>query len=460
MTNERTLATDLWRLAEEAERRGIRILVEAISGEHYATSFSEANTIYRLTGFSCTCRGFMRWQRCTHHSLLLAQLGWLPDVEDDPDDDPDPDSPGAAVRPAEVVCMTCRGLGREEVTTASGATVWVPCSTCGGTRETESPIAISVSTIAAPWEEERSSAAAEVAPVPAPERSDAIPVPIPFTRREDRARELTQTVEEAIASLAEQLAQGHTDEYLAVLAFYSKFHRYSLPNTLLIRRQRPDASLVAGLKRWNEVGYRVRAGEKAVWIWAPMVKKDVNAVTGDEEERVVGFRPAPVFADCQLANLEEKPLPSLFRPLPDDCEDLYEGAKRRVIATGIAVEEHVLPGGIHGASTGGRILIRTDLDSRSRLLVLAHELAHELAHHGEAAGDTPLPLRELEAESVAFVVGRVLGVDSPFSSDYLSSYGLDAPALQAALVTIQTLVRQVVAIIRPDEDEVESRQAA
>ena len=115
VTNERDLAAALHRLAEEAERRGITILVEPISGEHFATSASEANKIYRLTHHSCSCRGFFRWQRCTHHALLLAQLGWLPEVEDGPEDDPEPDpdpaTPGAALRPETVVCLDCRGRG-------------------------------------------------------------------------------------------------------------------------------------------------------------------------------------------------------------------------------------------------------------------------------------------------------------------------------------------------------------
>ncbi len=55
--------TDFWRLAEEAEQRGIKILVEPISGEHFATSGSKGNILYRLTGFSCTCKGFLHWQR-------------------------------------------------------------------------------------------------------------------------------------------------------------------------------------------------------------------------------------------------------------------------------------------------------------------------------------------------------------------------------------------------------------
>ena len=49
---------------------------------------SEPGTIYRLTAYSCTCRGFVEWGRCQHHGLLLARLGWLPEVEDDPEPEP------------------------------------------------------------------------------------------------------------------------------------------------------------------------------------------------------------------------------------------------------------------------------------------------------------------------------------------------------------------------------------
>lgn len=102
---------DFWMLAEEAEKRGIRILVEPISGEHFATSASQENILYRLTHYSCTCKGFVHWQRCTHHSLLLAQLGWLPDPEPDPDPHPSPDSP-ALPSPGLVPCPDCEGTGR------------------------------------------------------------------------------------------------------------------------------------------------------------------------------------------------------------------------------------------------------------------------------------------------------------------------------------------------------------
>lgn len=287
------------------------------------------------------------------------------------------------------------------------------------------------------------------------------PAPIPFVRPEDRVRDLEAVVEGAIATLASQLAQGHTAAYLEVLAFYSRFHRYSVPNTILIRAQRPNARLVAGMKRWNQLGYRVRAGEKAVWVWAPTVRKVIDEGTGELVERVVGFRPAPIFADSQILIPEDQPLPSLFRPLPDDCDNLYQAAKGRVIASGIAVEEVALPGGIQGASLGGRIVITAGLDRRSRLLVLAHELAHELAHQGVEGDEKSRQIRGLGAESRAYVVGQVLGVTSPFSADYLINYGLDAAALQAALGTIQRLVRRVMAIVAPDQVRVEGvRRAA
>ncbi len=127
--------TDFWRLAEEAEQRGIRILVEPISGEHFATSGKKVDIVYRLTGFSCTCKGFLRWQRCTHHSLLLAQLGWLPDPEPEPD--PSPAFPALPVLEL-VPCPECDATGQVVAffgpEDEPGET---DCGLCGGAGEIE-----------------------------------------------------------------------------------------------------------------------------------------------------------------------------------------------------------------------------------------------------------------------------------------------------------------------------------
>jgi hypothetical protein len=114
----------LHRLAENARNRGVRILREATSGEYYATSGSDPELCYRVTGYSCSCPGFLRWSRCGHHSLLLLTLGWLPE------DDPDPTPPIAAARTASIPCTVCNGKGTEH---PFGDHLAVVCLTCSGT---------------------------------------------------------------------------------------------------------------------------------------------------------------------------------------------------------------------------------------------------------------------------------------------------------------------------------------
>lgn len=94
-----TTAADLWRLADQGRGNGVLILTETISGARYATSCTQPGTIYYLTAYSCTCPGFVGHQRCQHHSLLLAELGWLPDDETDP-------APLATPAPVAVVDLT------------------------------------------------------------------------------------------------------------------------------------------------------------------------------------------------------------------------------------------------------------------------------------------------------------------------------------------------------------------
>jgi len=82
---EKQNAEDLHRLAAQAERAGVRVLVDHTTGAHIATSATDATACYTVSVVGgCTCRGFTYWSRCTHHSLLLAQLGLLPDQDPPP----------------------------------------------------------------------------------------------------------------------------------------------------------------------------------------------------------------------------------------------------------------------------------------------------------------------------------------------------------------------------------------
>ncbi|MDP9469548.1 MAG: hypothetical protein M3Q71_02630, partial [Chloroflexota bacterium] len=98
-----TTAEDLHRLAGQAEAKGVRILVDHRTGAHVATSASDASRCYQVDAVrGCTCKGYVVWGRCQHHSLLLAELGRLPEV--------DPVVTGVVIvaeQPAP--CRACRG---------------------------------------------------------------------------------------------------------------------------------------------------------------------------------------------------------------------------------------------------------------------------------------------------------------------------------------------------------------
>ena len=76
-------AEDLRRLADQGERRGVRILVDHRTGQHVATSATDATKCYHVdVERGCTCKGYAYWGRCQHHSLLLAELGQIADTDE------------------------------------------------------------------------------------------------------------------------------------------------------------------------------------------------------------------------------------------------------------------------------------------------------------------------------------------------------------------------------------------
>jgi len=92
-TIERRIATqrveDLARLADQGERNGVRILVDHRTGQHVATSASDPTRCYVVSvERGCSCKGWAVWNRCQHHSLLLAELGRVPDGDPEPEPEP------------------------------------------------------------------------------------------------------------------------------------------------------------------------------------------------------------------------------------------------------------------------------------------------------------------------------------------------------------------------------------
>jgi hypothetical protein len=128
----------------------------------------------------------------------------------------------------------------------------------------------------------------------------------PFTKNLKQQQQKQQTAKDVIAAnvqaLIEQLEQGHSEGLTAYLLAMGKFHNYSFGNIMEIARQKPDATRVAGMYAWNQLGRRVKKGEKGIRILAPMIgirrKKDSEAekdIRTQNQPVLVGFRSAHVF---------------------------------------------------------------------------------------------------------------------------------------------------------------------
>jgi hypothetical protein len=163
--------------------------------------------------------------------------------------------------------------------------------------------------------------------------------------------------------------------------------RYSVSNLCLILLANPDASFVAGFKAWLELGYCVRRGEHAIWIFAPMPARrrdrDPTAET-DEQQRRVLFRAVPVFDRCQVDALdgrEPAPLEPPSQPLTGDSHaHLIEPAAAFARSCGYSVAFETTPAGTGGwcDRPNQRIVIDADAPANAQLRIVIHETAHAL----------------------------------------------------------------------------------
>jgi len=271
-----------------------------------------------------------------------------------------------------------------------------------------------------------------------------------------------QTAKEMIAAnvkcLIEQLEAGKSDALTAYLNAMSRFHNYSFGNVLEIARQRPNATRVAGMYAWNQLGRRVKKGEKGIRILAPIVgikrKKDEEAekdVTKQNTRILVGFRNAYVFDVEQTDGAE---LPAM-REISGDVGANHDRLISFIEEQGIELvfTENIAPA--LGTSYGGRIAILPGQSKAEEFSTLVHELGHELLHKAERRTTTTKVVKETEAEAIAFVVGKAVGLQTgSASADYIQLYHGNASLLIESLEVIQLASAVILgALQQPTEAE-------
>ena len=280
-------------------------------------------------------------------------------------------------------------------------------------------------------------------------------------------KEQPKTAREIIAEnvqlLIKQLEAGHSEALTGYLNAMSRFHNYSLGNVLEIARQRPDATRVAGFWTWKNLGRSVKKGEKGIRILAPIIgirrKKDAEAekdITKQNTAVLCGFRSTYVF---DVSQTDGAALPDMHQVSGDPGEN-SERLAAFIRSRGITLVYNPNIAPALGMSYGGRIAILPGQSKAEEFSTLVHETAHELLHKAERRTATTKTVRETEAEAVAFVVGKAVGlVTGTASADYIHLYHGNASLLAESLEVIQNTAAIILAALEPTIEE-ESDTAA
>ena len=292
------------------------------------------------------------------------------------------------------------------------------------------------------------------------------------TNRE-RLQQITAGIEQGIKELFE------SEKYMRYLSVMSRFHRYSVNNTMLIYMQKPDATLVAGYNKWkNQFERHVKRGEHGITIIAPTpFKKKIEeqkldpdtkapildaegkAVTEEREVEIPMFRPVKVF---DVSQTDGNPLPELASTLSGNVQN-YEAfmeALRRSAPVPLSVEPMAANMDGYFSPDRQRIAIRAGMSEVQTVSAAVHEIAHSKLHNyakaqeeAVRAGDKEPPKKkdrnteEVEAESISYAVCQYYGIQTGENSfGYIANWsqGKELPELRASLETINKTAGELI----------------
>lgn len=278
----------------------------------------------------------------------------------------------------------------------------------------------------------------------------------------DAAERLKAATDKLEAGIAELFDSERFAEYLTTM---SKFHQYSFRNVLLILLQRPGASKVAGFWDWkNKFERNVKKGEVGITILAPCSYRRLEDVEEEEPDgktvtirKYVEHRTFRTVTVFDVSQTEGKELPSLTTELTGTVEqyDAITGALKKLSPVPVVYEN--FPGAAKGyfGAAEGRIVIRPGMSETQTLKTMVHEIAHAKLH--AVPSELDRSTREVEAESVAYVVCQHLGVDtSEYTFGYVAGWskGRELAELKASLERIRSTAAEIIDGIEGPEKEI------
>ena len=255
--------------------------------------------------------------------------------------------------------------------------------------------------------------------------------------------------EERMSQIQEKLEAGvreifDSEKYKDYISTMAKFPHYSINNCILIVSQCPEASHVCGYKKWQTDFNRVvNRNEHGIMIIAPMTyKADVEEAVFDSENHPVldsngkqvtetvtrefqGFRPAYVFDVSQTSG---DPLPTLATMLSGGVED-FENMKDILIAISpVPISFEKITGGANGyfSPATQSIVVKEGMSELQTIKTMIHEIAHATLGHGGKDDKWDRETKEVQAESVAYWVTQMVGLDTTdYSFGNISGWSKD-----------------------------------
>ena len=296
-----------------------------------------------------------------------------------------------------------------------------------------------------------------------------------------------QTQKEALDEITKRLEEGirnvfESDNFKEYLRVMSRFHNYSFNNTVLIALQKPDASYCAGFKAWQyKFGRHVKKGEKGIRIIAPApvkVKRETEELDPQTNLPVIGADGLPVMKEEEI-KIPRFKVSTVFdvgqtegRPLPDlgvkeltgsveGYEAFMEGIRE---VSPVPIRFDVIDGGAKGYydNSAKEIVINEGMSQSQTMKTAVHEVSHSLLHDKDRMKEQGIlkdaHVRELEAESTAFIVCDHFGLDtSDYSFPYLASWSPDQD-LQTLRDSGNTIRKTASGIITGIEDKLSALQ--
>ena len=280
--------------------------------------------------------------------------------------------------------------------------------------------------------------------------------------------DITNRLETGIKELFE------SEKYKNYLNTMAKFHHYSVNNTLLIHMQMPDSKMVASYKAWKEKFNRyVKQGEKAIRIFAPIeVKTNMNIeadkidpvtklpvldengdpVTEIKNLKELRFKLVPVF---DVSQTEGEPLPTISESLDGNIENYEAFIETLKSVSPFPISFAKLDENTDGRCIFGnenRIEIREGMSEVQTVSAAIHEITHSILHKKENAklenaDNKSLKTKEVEAESVSYVVCQHYGIETSANSfGYVASWssGKELTELKNSLETIRSTAAEII----------------